>query len=115
MTSNDLKTVFSRFGEIESAKVQTDKSGRSLKYGFVCFKNKKDAKKCIENANNIVINKKKCYVNLIVPKIEPSSVNDENNNFNDVNDVDSFDDGVFDIDDDDDNDYDVNDVDDGEG
>lgn len=51
---NDLKELFSEYGEIQSAKVIIDKfSGRSKGFGFVEMPNDDAAKKAIEELNQV--------------------------------------------------------------
>jgi RNA recognition motif-containing protein len=51
-TSDDLKEMFSKVGEVVSATVISDKfSGRSKGFGFVEMANDKDADKAIEELN----------------------------------------------------------------
>jgi RNA recognition motif-containing protein len=50
--SEDLKTLFSQYGEVVSTKVITDKfSGRSRGFGFVEMKNDGDGQKAIDELN----------------------------------------------------------------
>lgn len=107
--------AFSKFGEIESATVKKDRNGNSLKFGFVCFKNKKDGKKCFKNADKILINCQKCYVNFVIPKNQMNSSiankkqrNEDEKNKKDKDDDDDEYDDEDDEFDDDDNDYDDN-------
>ena len=51
-TSEDLKTLFSEYGEVVSANVIFDRmTGRSKRYGFVEMKNDEEASKAIEELN----------------------------------------------------------------
>ena len=50
--SDKLREVFSPFGNIEEAKVITDReTGRSRGFGFVTFENEEDAEKAIQEMN----------------------------------------------------------------
>jgi len=52
MTEEDLQKEFSAFGEVESARIITDKfSGRSKGFGFVEMPNKEEADKAISELN----------------------------------------------------------------
>ena len=52
LQDEDLKQVFTSFGEVTSAKVIRDnQSGRSRGFGFVEFENKEDALKAMEGLN----------------------------------------------------------------
>ena len=51
-TDEELKDMFTEFGEIEEAIIIKDKfSGRSKGFGFVTFVNEEDADKAIEALN----------------------------------------------------------------
>ena len=51
-TSEDLRTLFSEYGEVVSSNVIFDKiTGRSKRYGFVEMKNDDEAKKAIDELN----------------------------------------------------------------
>jgi RNA recognition motif-containing protein len=51
-TSEDLRTLFSEYGEVTSANVIIDRlTGRSKRYGFVEMKNDEEASKAIEELN----------------------------------------------------------------
>jgi RNA recognition motif-containing protein len=53
VTNDDLKSLFSEFGEVADARVITDRhSGRSKGFGFVEFANEDDAQKAIDQLNN---------------------------------------------------------------
>jgi RNA recognition motif-containing protein len=52
-TDENLRTLFSPFGEVTSAKVITDReTGRSRGFGFVEMSSDEDAKKAIAALNN---------------------------------------------------------------
>lgn len=71
---NDLKEIFTEFGEIESVKIITDKySGRSKGFGFVVMDNDEEAKAAIENLNGKVVDNREITVNEARPR---------NDNFN---------------------------------
>jgi len=52
ITDEDLKKEFIQYGEISSAKVMTDSTGRSKGFGFVCFTCQSDATKAVSEMNN---------------------------------------------------------------
>lgn len=64
VTSDDLRNLFSEFGEVTDARVITDRhSGRSKGFGFVEFANEEDAQKAIDaksgqdfQGRNLVVN-----------------------------------------------------------
>ena len=52
-SDEDLKTLFSQFGAVSSAKVITDReTGRSRGFGFVEMNSDAEAKEAIKNLNN---------------------------------------------------------------
>ena len=52
VNDNDLRDLFTEYGEISSAKVITDKmTGRSRGFGFVEMPNEEEAKKAIDELN----------------------------------------------------------------
>lgn len=53
VTEEELKEMFSKVGELESASIITDKyTGNSKGFGFIEFKKDEDAVKAIETLNN---------------------------------------------------------------
>ncbi len=60
-----LKTEFSRFGAVESAKIVTDKhTGRSRGYGFVEFADQASAEASIQGMNSQPMDGRNLTVNL---------------------------------------------------
>lgn len=59
-----LKSEFSVFGNITSAKVMTDSNGRSKGFGFVCFSNPEEATKAVTEMNGKIVVAKPLYVAL---------------------------------------------------
>lgn len=54
LLSEDLHIMFSKFGEIKSAKISTEPlSGDSRCYGFVWFTNEKSCSAALEDAANL--------------------------------------------------------------
>ena len=52
-TEDELKEMFSKIGELESVSIITDRyTGNSKGFGFIEFKEDKDAVKAIETLNN---------------------------------------------------------------
>ncbi|HLG38855.1 MAG TPA: RNA-binding protein [Chitinophagaceae bacterium] len=52
-SDDDLKTLFSQYGAVSSAKVITDReTGRSRGFGFVEMNSDAEAKEAIKNLNN---------------------------------------------------------------
>ncbi|KAF3051599.1 hypothetical protein E8E11_011213 [Didymella keratinophila] len=49
VTADQIKRVFSRFGEVENVKIVFDNRGLSRGFGYVDFKNVEDAKTAIDN------------------------------------------------------------------
>ncbi len=91
---NDLKELFSEYGEIQSAKVIIDKfSGRSKGFGFVEMPNDDAAKKAIEELNQVEYDGKVINVSEARPREDKprtfnnnrsrdSRDNNKNNRFN---------------------------------
>lgn len=63
-----LRTDFSRYGTITSAKVMTDEEGRSKGFGFVCFGAPQEATRAVTELNGSVMGSKPLYVALAQPK-----------------------------------------------
>lgn len=69
VNDNDLKELFTEYGEIASAKVITDKfTGRSRGFGFVEMPNEEEAKKAIEELNQASFDGKVITVNEAKPR-----------------------------------------------
>ncbi|KAG9467375.1 hypothetical protein GDO78_015070 [Eleutherodactylus coqui] len=59
MTQDELRSLFSSIGEVESAKLIRDKvAGHSLGYGFVNYLNAKDAERAINTLNGLRLQSK---------------------------------------------------------
>jgi len=68
MTQDDLRSLFSSMGELESCKLIRDKvSGQSLGYGFVNFVNATDAEKAITTLNGLKMQLKTIKVSFARP------------------------------------------------
>lgn len=52
---NALRTMFSKFGEIESVLVQKDETGNYKDYGYVCFKEPEHAEKAMQEMDKKVL------------------------------------------------------------
>jgi RNA recognition motif-containing protein len=71
VTSDELKTLFSEFGEIVDAVVITERdSGRSKGFGFVEFNTLEEAKKASEAMNQKEMDGRKLVVNYARPARE---------------------------------------------
>lgn len=68
VTEEELKEIFSKFGEIETLRVMKDEYGNSKRFGFVCFKAPEEANKCINESSLILIRDKQIYVAVAKPK-----------------------------------------------
>lgn len=64
----DLVKLFEQFGDITSAKVMRDESGKSRGFGFVCFSTPDEATQAVTTMNNHRINNKPLYVGLAQTK-----------------------------------------------
>lgn len=75
-TENQLKDLFTPFGEISSVKIITDKfSGRSRGFGFVEMPDTAEAEKAIEDLNDYTFNDR----NIVVNESKPRESNDRFN------------------------------------
>ena len=72
----DLQSIFSEYGEIESVKIITDKySGRSKGFGFVVMEKDDEAKAAIENLNGKSVDNREITVNEARPRNDNFSNN----------------------------------------
>ena len=68
-----LQEMFTRFGEIVSARVMSDKfTGRSRGFGFVEFANEADAQKAVEALDGSDLGGRQIVVNVARPREERS-------------------------------------------
>ena len=68
---NDLKTLFSEYGNVTSAKVITDReTGRSRGFGFVEMSSDDEAKEAIRGLNNKELEGRPMSVSVARPKEE---------------------------------------------
>ncbi|KAJ4984253.1 RNA recognition domain-containing protein, partial [Stagonosporopsis vannaccii] len=79
VTADQVKRVFSRFGELENVKLIFDNRGLSRGFGYVEFKNIEDAKTAIDNLDmqvfegrNLVVQFHKAKLNSRAPGSAPS-------------------------------------------
>ncbi|XP_028855560.1 ELAV-like protein 1 isoform X1 [Denticeps clupeoides] len=71
MTQDELRSLFSSIGEVESAKLIRDKvAGHSLGYGFVNFVNNNDAERAISTLNGLRLQSKTIKVSFARPSSE---------------------------------------------
>ena len=69
VTGDELKEIFEEYGEVDSAKVITDKySGRSKGFGFVEMKNDNEALKSIDELNGADIKGRNIKVSQARPR-----------------------------------------------
>jgi len=69
LTEDDLKAVFSEFGEVDSVNIIKDKfSGRSKGFGFVEMPNNSEADKAIEALNGTELKGRNLKVNQAKPR-----------------------------------------------
>jgi len=68
-TDDTLKAFFEQIGEVESARVITDRdSGRSKGFGFVEFKNEEDNQKAVDQLDGKELDGRAISVGLARPK-----------------------------------------------
>ncbi|KAL5965774.1 ELAV-like protein 2 [Taenia solium] len=71
MTQEEIKSLFSSIGEVESCKLIRDKSTcQNLGYGFVNYANAKDAERAINTLNGLRLQNKTIKVSLARPSSE---------------------------------------------
>ncbi len=69
VTEEDLNDLFSEFGEVESARIITDKyNGRSKGFGFVIMEDNTEAKSAIDGLNGKTVNDRELSVNEARPR-----------------------------------------------
>lgn len=69
LTSEALKEMFAKFGEVVEAIVIMDRmSGRSKGFGFVTFAKKEDAEKAMKELNGTKIEDREIVVNIAKPR-----------------------------------------------
>jgi RNA recognition motif-containing protein len=74
VTEDDLKAVFSEFGEVVSVNIIKDKySGKSKGFGFVEMPNNSEADKAIKSLNGSNLQGRDLKVNQATPRGERSS------------------------------------------
>ncbi|KAL7082637.1 hypothetical protein ACP275_14G112800 [Erythranthe tilingii] len=72
-----LHSVFSPFGTIASAKVETDKSGKSRGYGFVQYTTEQSARLAVDNLNGALVYEQNIYVAHFMSKEERDQAADK--------------------------------------
>ncbi|MFT7183761.1 MAG: RNA recognition motif-containing protein [Oceanicoccus sp.] len=71
VATEDLRTAFEQYGEIEDAIVMTDReTGRSRGFGFVTFTNAEDAEAAVEAMHETELDGRPLTVNEARPKRE---------------------------------------------
>ncbi len=74
---NQLKELFTKFGEVTEAIVIKNKfNGRSKGFGFVTLKDEKAAEEAIKEMNQAEVMERKLVVNLARPKKEETTRTD---------------------------------------
>jgi polyadenylate-binding protein len=62
MTEDELRDMFSEFGQIENVKIKRDSEGNSKKFGFVCYVTEESARNCLHRSTLMRANGKQIYV-----------------------------------------------------
>lgn len=71
LTEEELKEAFSKVGEVEEAKIITDRvSGRSKGFGFITMATAEDAVKAVEEMNGVELDGRAITVNEARPQKE---------------------------------------------
>lgn len=70
VTEKDLKEAFGAFGEVESAKIITDETGRSKGFAFVTMPDKKTGQSAIDGLNGKELKGRALKVNEARPRPE---------------------------------------------
>jgi RNA recognition motif-containing protein len=71
LTEEELREAFAAFGEVETAKIVTDKfSGRSRGFGFVEMPNKEEGTAAVSGMNEKVLKGRSIKVNEARPRTE---------------------------------------------
>jgi len=78
LNDDSLKKLFEPFGEINNAKVMVDKNNKSKGFGFVSFKNHKDALEAVNKLNGLLIEGNPIYVGQAKKASEHNKVKKEN-------------------------------------
>ncbi len=74
VTEDELKTAFQAYGEVETARIITDRdTGRSKGFGFVEMPEKEEALKAIEGLNETALGERTISVNEARPKPKSDS------------------------------------------
>ncbi|XP_050427803.1 TAR DNA-binding protein 43-like [Adelges cooleyi] len=85
VTEDDLKSYFSKFGQVEYTQIKTDPNGKSKGYGFVRFKHKKSQVRVMLERHNIegrwcdvrIPNSKDKHVNKVPRKVFIGQVSED--------------------------------------
>jgi polyadenylate-binding protein len=67
VSTKDLNTIFSKYGEISSCKLEFDQAGKSKGYGYVSYVDPECADKAIESLNGKEINGKQVEITVLIP------------------------------------------------
>ncbi|KAM7540236.1 hypothetical protein Aperf_G00000038214 [Anoplocephala perfoliata] len=70
LTSEELKKMFDKFGDIINAHVMRDESGRSRRFGFVAFEEPSSAEAAVHEMNGKLVNGKCLYVGRAMKRAE---------------------------------------------
>lgn len=62
VTVQELISIFSSYGQVEFVKIFRDKKNSNLNVGFVCFKTKEEANKCLQTTRSVTIHSNNCGI-----------------------------------------------------
>ena len=79
ITGREFDAFFGKFGQVVTSLLKTDLNGRSLRYGYVMYRNKEEASNCIDNANGMVMDNDGSGRVISVNKFLPTGSSDRPN------------------------------------
>jgi RNA recognition motif-containing protein len=72
-SENELRTLFSRFGDVTSLNIMRDRiSGESKQYGFLTMSAQTEADRAVSRLNNYLLGESKLKVSFTRPRVRSS-------------------------------------------